>query len=782
MFPPSQNFHGTEHTEFGVNGSHWSSGVLVPCRRSRGYYSFTYLRTISTEPGACCATLSRKMGKLRDIEVRVYRRLRREPPQGKLHRTAFWLLVFYLGLSVGRLLPHAWGVFFQVSSLITLCLLVICCIPLLWRWIFGRLLWKVRNRLIVTYLLMGLAPVVLLVTLALVLLYVFSGQFAIFAASAEVEDELAHLAAENRSFAMHVSHEVAKNPTTHDLMLPEAEDAAPDRRHHGLEAAAFEDGHKVTLLPAGVNSVVITTIPSWAKDRFRGIVLEGGRLYLRAIDIQTLGGHTTTVIASLPLRKENVDQIAHDLGAMTIVPKVDLDEDNPAPAGDGKVHVAVHAPGDSGVKVNGKDISTQELQRSAISGGKLPAADSFYDIPVTFAAPLTTVDWATGKEHSTFTRVTSRPSLLYKRLFITSLDVATLVQDALIGIAILFGLIELVAFIMAVRLNRTITRSVHDLYEATVAIDSGNLQHRIKVKRNDQLAALSQSFNNMAASLERLLEEQREKERLQNELAIAQEVQANLFPRGKIALPMLELHGACYPARTVSGDYYDFLLFGQTGLGLALGDISGKGISAALLMATLHSAVRAYRFAGEELVTAGTAALAVSSTRHMGEDEIECGELFEEPGKILALLNRHLYRSTQPEKYATLFLAHYDGARSMLTYSNGGHLQPLLLRSDDTLKRLDRGGTVVGLIDNMSYEQGTERLKSGDILVAYSDGVTEPENEFGEFGEARLLEVVRRHRHLPLEAISEQVMQSLRSWIGGQEQPDDITLVLARQR
>ena len=89
---------------------------------------------------------------------------------------------------------------------------------------------------------------------------------------------------------------------------------------------------------------------------------------------------------------------------------------------------------------------------------------------------------------------------------------------------------------------------------------------------------------------------------------------------------------------------------------------------------------------------------------------------------------------------------------------------------------------MVGLIDNVSYEQGIEKLHIGDILIAYSDGVTEPENEFGEFGESRLLEVVRRHRHLPLEAISEQVMQSLRSWIGGQEQPDDITLVLARQR
>jgi sigma-B regulation protein RsbU (phosphoserine phosphatase) len=424
----------------------------------------------------------------------------------------------------------------------------------------------------------------------------------------------------------------------------------------------------------------------------------------------------------------------------------------------------------------------EKARKNAIAGGELPPAQHFYDVPVRFGAPLAAVDWATGNTVQTAADVTSRPSLLYNRLFITSLTVANMIRDMLIGIAIAFGVLELLAFLAAVRLNRTITKSVHDLYEATLAIDGGNLGHRIQVKRRDQLGALSRSFNSMASSLERLLVEQREKERLQNELAIAQEVQANLFPRGRIALPMLELHGVCLPARTVSGDYYDFLLFGETGLGMALGDISGKGISAALLMATLHSAVRAYRFAGEELVTEGAAAMANPRTRRVGEQEVECAELFENPAKILSLLNRHLYRSTQPEKYATLFLAHYDGLTRRLVYANGGHLPPLLLRANDTITRLERGGSVVGLLDELSWDQGTEHLGPDDILIAYSDGVTEPENDFGEFGESRLLEVVRRHRHLSLEAISEQVIQTLRTWIGAQEQPDDVTLVLARQR
>jgi sigma-B regulation protein RsbU (phosphoserine phosphatase) len=300
----------------------------------------------------------------------------------------------------------------------------------------------------------------------------------------------------------------------------------------------------------------------------------------------------------------------------------------------------------------------------------------------------------------------------------------------------------------------------------------------------------------MTGSLQRLLLEQKEKERLQGELSIAQEVQANLFPSRARDLPTLELHGICRPARSVSGDYYDFLVFhhapdGQgaarangangkeSGVGIVLGDISGKGISAALLMATLHSAVRAYRFASEDLVYSenSIAGLMVPREGLAGDS----GKLFESPGRILSLLNRHLYRSTQPEKYATIFLAHYDAASAQLTYSNAGHLPPLLLGRDGKVRRLECGGTVVGLMDGMRYEEGRVAMRPGDILVAYSDGVTEPENDFGEFGEARLLEVVARYREQPLHVISAQVMLALDAWIGAEEQPDDITLVLARQ-
>lgn len=723
------------------------------------------------------------MGQFRNFEVAAFRRVHRDPPQGFVHRTAFWLFLAYFALSLPGWLPGSAGRGFRACAQLDFLLLVVFCIPLLWRYIFQRLLWKVRNRLIVTYLLMGLTPVVLFVTLALLLLYVFSGQFAIFAATSVVSDELAHIGSKNGSFAMHIAHVLEQDPRLSTVTLPEAGLEPDEHEYTGLTVAAFQDGKRLELSPASIDAQSAAAVPGWLPQNFRGIVMDRGQLWLRAADQQVLGGHRTIVITSVPLQQQNVEAIAQGLGRVSIYPGVNLDADqaqqsNPTSgtrsSSDSAEKAAVH------VQIGGGAI--EEARKNAIMGGTLPPRLHFYDVPVEFVAPIETFEWSSGSRVGTYADVTSRPSLLYKRLFITSLQVGDVIRDMLIGIAVFFGVLELLAFLAAIRLNNTITRSVHDLYEATLAIDGGNLEHRIEVRRRDQLGALSRSFNSMTASLERLLAEQREKERMQSELAIAQEVQANLFPRGRVALPMLELHGVCLPARTVSGDYYDFLLFGETGLGIALGDISGKGISAALLMATLHSAVRAYRFAGEELITEGAAALMRPGKRRSGEQEIECGELFEEPAKILALLNRHLYRSTQPEKYATLFLAHYDEATRRLVYANGGHLPPLLLRADDTVTRLERGGSVVGLLDGLSWDQGIEHLGRGDILIAYSDGVTEPENDFGEFGEERLLEVVRRHRHMSLDAISEQVIQTLRTWIGAQEQPDDVTLVLARQR
>jgi sigma-B regulation protein RsbU (phosphoserine phosphatase) len=696
-------------------------------------------------------------------ESAILKPLRRPALSGVAEHGAFWSLAALLVLVLLRLLPGPPGTSNAVALFIVISTwLVFSCI-ILYRWLVNHVLWKVRNRLVVTYLLMGLAPVVLFVTLATVAAYVFSGQFATFAATSELDKVLERLSAENQAFAVHIAHSMARSPSVTSVELADYEGANqnfPGR----LVVDAWTDDRRIELVADGRalpqhNADDPIAYPAWSRDGFRGVVLDEGRLFLRAVNTRTVAGHQVVFVSSAPLNPATVTQLAQGLGLIHIIPDVSKSlQDDDAKASPSDEH-----------PVSKNEVAQQTA--GTVTGGVLAPPAFLLDPRITFPVPLTTTEWVHGKQLTSLLYVTSRPTLLYAHLFGTAVVVANVIRYGLITLAAVFAVIELVAFIMAVRLNRTITNAVADLYRATVAIDSGNFAHRIRVQRRDQLGALSTSFNTMSESLERLLEQQREKERMQSELEIAQEVQNNLFPHGQVEMPGLELHGICKPARTVSGDYYDFLILGESELTLAMGDISGKGISAALLMASLHSAVRAYRFAGEDCFR-----------DNGGTDRFfQGGATFSSPGKVLSLLNRHLYRSTQPEKYATLFLAHYDTNSRKLVYSNGGQLPPFVLCANGAVRRLDRGGSVVGLLDNLVYDEGTVTLDPGDILIAYSDGVTEPENEFGEFGEERLIEMVKRHRHLPLAAISQQVLQSLRAWIGEQEQPDDITLVLARQ-
>jgi sigma-B regulation protein RsbU (phosphoserine phosphatase) len=711
----------------------------------------------------------------------------KRPPTG-LPGAVFWLAVWFGLLFALRMIPGAMGTFFTVVQVLVGIALVATGIPLLVRFIRRRMLWSLRNKLVVTYLLIGLAPVVLFVTLVMISAYVAAGQFAIHLANSRIQEELTQMSSDNAHRLDHIAVLVEGKPASSLASNGvELKDNADTNRGNLRRVISVYLNSAPVLLGVSQGKAPLG-LPPWAtelkEEQFQGLVLDGGELYLTVINQRRLNdGRVLSVVTSLLVDGQMVDSIARGLGRAQLIAEK-LGSSTPSESR------TAAATGSSPAPQPRERI--QRSRESSVTGGMQVPAVNLADIQVHFLSTVGVTDWGTGERDNVPIRMDSRPSLLYNQLFGASLG--GLVTDAyrigLIALCVLFALIELLALIMAIRLSKTMTASVADLYQATQKIDQGEFSHRIGVTREDQLAELSRSFNKMTGSLQRLLEEQKEKERLQNELSIAQEVQANLFPRQAQSLPTLELHGMCRPARSVSGDYYDFLVFHEaahnghptrreTGVGIAIGDISGKGISAALLMATLHSAVRAYRFASEELVYSESALAGLLASRD--ERGGDCDELFQSPGRILSLLNRHLYRSTQPEKYATLFLAHYDARSAMLTYSNAGQLPPLVLGRDGVVRRLDRGGTVVGLMDGMKYEEDSFQMRPGDIFVGYSDGVTEPENDFGEFGEERLMEVVRRYRDQPLHIISNQVMQALDAWIGAAEQPDDITLVLARQ-
>jgi sigma-B regulation protein RsbU (phosphoserine phosphatase) len=489
----------------------------------------------------------------------------------------------------------------------------------------------------------------------------------------------------------------------------------------------------------------------------------------------------------VPISSEFLKQIVQDGCLVTIQPPDVEKNSEPQPATSSSGPKAPPQPNKSGVTFNfgpQKDKSVVTIQGTAsspeITAGSVLAKRFFLDAELPFGTALGLREWKTGKTATGLLAVRTRPSTLYERLFRTLGEYSNVILSVLVAVAVLFALIEFVALVIGIRLTRTMTASVGHLYRATQHIETGQLAHRIHVTRDDQLAALERSFNSMTESLQKLIVEQKEKQRIEGELAIAQEVQALLFPRDISSLEGFEVHGVCRPARTVSGDYYDFLPVGPHQLGLAVGDISGKGISAALLMATVHAFVRAYTLVESVPALQAVGASGIENENSLIRMSAPGGGGDLPPGTLLAMLNHQLYRSTPSEKYATMFLGFYDSRTRMFNYSNAGHLPPVLIGNDGKIRPLETGGLVVGLFGDVTYNDDSVELSPGDIFLAYSDGITEPENEFGEFGEDRLIALVHENRHLPLDRISEIVVAAVTDWIGGNEQPDDITLVLAR--
>ncbi|HME33496.1 MAG TPA: PP2C family protein-serine/threonine phosphatase [Terriglobales bacterium] len=718
-------------------------------------------------------------------------------PKTKLGKTTLWFGGLALLLELSRLITRSpSGTMLSGWANFILIVFLNCALILGWRWLRRKLMWRLRNRLIVTYVFIGVIPVILLVSMALLAGYLFAGQFATYVASADLQSELQHLESANRSLAVQLRSLANTGGLSEQVASEIARASAENFRQRTVTIWEDDRGFVVPPDRRGEEAQPIKA-PAEIKGDFSGIVLDGRRLHLRVIKRFDEGTRHLIVISNAPVTAQLLRGAASQLGSVTILPPESDSDETPAvqaPAAVPQPSAVTTRPSPAGKPAkraserNTVTIAQSRVNVSSEGGrvgaGQVPPPANSLDFQFPFATRFNAVDWQTGKTLSGLMLVDTRPSMVYATLFSTLGEKSRIFLDVLTGIAIFFGLIELVALVIGVRLTRSITKSVAELYNATGHINRGDLGHRIQVRTSDQMAALEQSFNSMTESLSKLIAEQKEKQRLEGELAIAHEVQELLFPADLSGLPSLEVHGTCRPARTVSGDYYDFIPLRQDKLILAVGDISGKGISAALLMATVHAFVRAYSLEPEltlESVAVG-AGVSDRSGLPMYSRSNGNGDSGLSPAVLMSTLNYQLYRSTPIEKYATMFLGRYDADSCALTYSNAGHLPPLVLGGNDRITRLETSGTVVGLFDGMSYEESSVHMEPGDIFVAYSDGITEPENEFGEFGEERLIELIQRHRDQPLARISDIVTGAVADWIAGGEQPDDVTLVLARAR
>jgi sigma-B regulation protein RsbU (phosphoserine phosphatase) len=608
---------------------------------------------------------------------------------------AAWALMYFVGIA-GR---------YQTMAAFLAIVMGIVTIVKVGRMALRNAIWRLRNRLIVAYLFIAVVPIVLILALMLGTSYAIVGQVAVFLVNRQLENHIRTL----RLPAETMTRAPARDPQTAlTRWLPSIRRSFPnfEMLAKGEQEFRYPEDSKLTSPPEPWKNTsgLITKRDADGKER----------LYAWAHSEQA--SNEITVLA--PITNELLIGLVPGIGDVNFMHYTERAEKSPVP----------------------------------------PPMNAF-DSAVTYLNPVYVPSWENPKAppQKLLFVVDTRYSAVLSIVFGQKDDWSDVMMSLLVALLVVFFLVELVSLWAGVKLTRSITGAVHELYEGTQHVREGDFAYRIPVKGADQIGELSASFNTMTENLGRLIVVAKEKERLESELAIAREVQNQLFPKDVPFTKSLELKGVCNPARMVSGDYYDFMPLPKGDLAFAIGDVAGKGISAALLMATIQSTMRTQ----------------LSSLNGSGHPP--------SAAKMVATLNRQLYATTSPEKYATFYFGLYDDEKHELTYTNAGHLAPMLLSGGD-IQMLDSTGTVVGAFPIAVYEEKTVTLERGDVLLAYTDGIVEPENVYGEmFGEDRLKDLLVKYSKADSAELIARTMEAVVHWTGAGELQDDMTMVVVRR-
>jgi len=621
-----------------------------------------------------------------------------------LSRTGWWerLFVLFFGILILVVTFSLGDLAFALSLMATIATAPVA----IWR--FGRLImrtliWRLRNRLIVAYVFIALVPIVLLATLAAVTTYFVTGQMAIYLVNSELERQVGTLRGAAES--------VLRVPPDRRLAAIERLGAYFEERFPNFEIRV--DQAETFIYP---NDASLEKPPDGLADN-SGILLKGNKYYVWA-HIRSADGEVT---AMAPLTSAYLSSLIPSLGPVSL----------------------------------GQRFESQGIRKQK---GALAVPDPInrFDIQLTGGREITVAAWdGDSSSRERWLMIQTRFLAVLKIIFSSKQDWdQNFILLLLISLGSLFLVFEIIALIVGVTLTRTITATVHDIYEGTNRVMEGNFSHRILLTGRDQLAQLGDSFNRMTENLEQLLKVAKENERLNAELEIASEVQRQLYPKSVPASTQLAITAHYVPARMVSGDYFDFHRLSPKDICFSMGDVAGKGISAALLMATVQSSFRSR---------------IQNHTGHLCASE------------VVTELNKQLYANTAPEKFSTFFLGIFDEETSTLRYTNAGHLPPILIRNGEaSLLAVD--GMVVGAFPFAQYGESSIVLEPKDLLLLYTDGISEPQNDYDEmYGEDRLIELVKKNAHLSDEGIINAVMEAVKQWTGSDELQDDMTLLIARR-
>ena len=599
-------------------------------------------------------------------------------------------------------------------------------------WWRNRLLWSLRNRLIVAYLFIAVVPILLIVTLVLLAGRILYSQLGAYLLYEDIHQRIEMIAdiAEHIAVA-HGTLPAGVTQADTERILAAQSRAVHDRELTGLSITFSED------------TALLRKVAPSGKKSFAGLLQQGDSLSLTSLRAIPGSKGERVVTLRVPVTPEFLSTIAPDLGAI----QLNLMERYLGSAQQG----VIYSSGGEQYRTAGRIVARNRVLQGGIF---------WIDTPVNVVSRLDSVfvarDGRVDLSRPVLAVFNARPSRLNGRIFTSLGELRDSYLLLFILVGIVFLLIEAAALITGIVLTRRITRAVADLYRGTLYVQGMDFSHRVQIERRDQLGELGQSFNEMTGSISGLIEEQNKRQRLENEISIAREVQNQLFPSTLPSVPGVEIEAICKAARSVSGDYYDFIQLSPTHVAIAIADISGKGISAALLMASLQAALRS------QMLTEGSERLSTA--------------------ELVSRLNKHLVRNTGDDRFATFFIAIYDSATRTLRYTNAGHL-PSFLVCHGTSEHLDKGGMVLGVMEDYAYEEGLLTVGPDSLLIGYSDGLIEPENVYGEeFGIRRLEETaVRLQGAVPL-MVAESLMAAAEEWAGTPEQADDMTVIVARLR
>jgi len=594
-----------------------------------------------------------------------------------------------------------------------------------WR---SELLWSLRNRLILAYLFIAFVPILLILILASIGAQILYSQLAAYLLYHDIEDRTEFLS----DSAAHIAAAEATLPASMDEATLEK----------GLAAQVeIAEGKKLPGLRVNfaANPAYFRAVAGPEARSFAGLVQTGGQIRLVGMTGAESPRGLRLIELSVPVNAEFLEGVAPDLGPI-------------------EISLAQRVLEPTAVRIGTKfykgvgRVLTQKRQLSPAQSWMDPEVDGFSQLAAVYLGE----DGRVERDHPVFAFFRARRSELNHRIFASIGELSGAKVFELKLIAVIFLLIEIAALVIGVVLTRAITRTVSDLYRATQFVQEGNFSHSVRVERQDQLGVLGESFNSMTNSISRLIDEQKHLQRLENEISIAREVQDQLFPRNLPHVAGVEIEAICRAARSVSGDYYDFIQLSESRVAFAIADISGKGISAALLMASLQAALRSQLLTpeGEKMSTA----------------------------ELVGRLNKHLVRNTGDDRFATFFIAVYDIATRKLRYTNAGHLPGLCLWDGKGI-HLDKGGIVLGVVEDYGYQEGCVDVPADAVLIGYSDGLVEPENAYGEeFGVSRLEAAAQRVRQATPKKIAESLMTTAEEWSGSPEQADDMTVIVAKLR